>query len=83
MQTKTSQFLTKEIVDQIFLSGELTRDDRKQIQSMLLDESIGENELILVERVMEGVVKGIRDVLYSFKLALPYVNVRCAMRTLP
>ena len=64
MQTKTSQFLTKEIVDQIFLSGELTRDDRKQIQSMLLDESIGENELILVERVMEGVVKGILDVLY-------------------
>lgn len=64
MQTKTSQFLTKEIVDQIFLSGELTRDDRKQIQSMLLDESIGENELSLVERVMEGVVKGILDVLY-------------------
>jgi len=64
MQTKTSQFLTKEIVDQIFLSGELTRDDRKQIQSMLLDESICEHELILVERVMEGVVKGILDVLY-------------------
>lgn len=63
MQTKTSQFLTKEIVDQIFLSGELTRDDRKQIQSMLLDESIGENELSLVERVMEGVVKGILDVM--------------------
>ena len=64
MQTKTFQFLTKEIVDQIFLSGELTRDDRKQIQSMLLDELIGEHELILVERVMEGVVKGILDVLY-------------------
>ena len=64
MQTKTSQFLTKEIVDQIFLSGELTRDDRKQIQSMLLDESICEHELSLVERVMEGVVKGILDVLY-------------------
>lgn len=63
MQTKTSQFLTKEIVDQIFLSGELTRDDRKQIQSMLLDELIGENELSLVERVMEGVVKGILDVM--------------------
>ena len=63
MQTKTSQFLTKEIVDQIFLSGELTRDDRKRIQSMLLDESIGETELSLVERVMEGVVKGILDVM--------------------
>ena len=63
MQTKTSQFLTKEIVDQIFLSGELTRDDRKRIQSMLLDESIGETELSLVERVMEGVVKVILDVM--------------------
>jgi len=31
---------------------------------MLLDESIGENELRLIEKVMEGVVKGILDVLY-------------------
>jgi hypothetical protein len=30
---------------------------------MLLNESIGENELSLIERVMEGVVKGILDVL--------------------
>ncbi|MCY7384381.1 MAG: hypothetical protein LH628_17690 [Microcoleus sp. CAN_BIN18] len=63
MQTQTSQFLTKEIVDQIFVSGELSRADRQRIQSMLLDESIGDNELSLVERVMEGVVKGILDVL--------------------
>ncbi len=63
MQTKTSKFLTKEIVDQIFVSGELTRADRQRIQSMLLDESIGEHELSLVERVMEGVVKGILDVM--------------------
>ena len=63
MQTQTSQFLTEAIVDQIFLSGELSRDDRKRIQSMLLDESIGENELSLVEKVMEGVVKGILDVM--------------------
>lgn len=63
MQTKTSKFLTKEIVDQIFVSGELTRADRQRIQSMLLDESIGETELSLVERVMEGVVKGILDVM--------------------
>ena len=64
MQTQTSEFLTKEIVDQIFASGELSRADRLRIQSMLLDESIGEHELSLVERVMEGVVKGILDVLY-------------------
>ena len=64
MQTQTSQFLTKEIVDQIFASGELSRADRQRIQSMLLHESIGEHELSLVERVMEGVVKGILDVLY-------------------
>jgi len=30
---------------------------------MLLNESIGDNELNLIERVMEGVVKGILDVL--------------------
>ncbi len=63
MQTQTFPFLTEQIVERIFASGELTRDDRQRIQSMLLNESIGENELSLVERVMEGVVKGILDVL--------------------
>ena len=63
MQTQTSQFLTEQIVDRIFSSGELSRDDRERIQSMLLNESIGEKELSLIERVMEGVVKGILDVM--------------------
>lgn len=63
MQTQTSSFLTEQIVERIFSSGELTRDDRQRIQSMLLNESIGENELSLIERVIEGVVKGILDVL--------------------
>jgi len=64
MQTQTFPFLNEQLVEQIFASGELTRDDRQRIQSMLLDESIGENELRLIEKVMEGVVKGILDVLY-------------------
>ena len=64
MQTQTFPFLNEQVVDRIFASGELTRDDRQQIQSMLLNESIGENELSLVERVMDGVVKGILDLLY-------------------
>ncbi len=64
MQTQTFPFLNEQVVEQIFASGELTRDDRQRIQSMLLDESIGENELRLIEKVMEGVVKGILDVLY-------------------
>ncbi|MEG4121265.1 hypothetical protein QUA43_27820 [Microcoleus sp. N9_B4] len=63
MQTPTFPFLTEQIVEQIFSSGELTRNDRQRIQSMLLNESIGENELSLIERIMEGVVKGILDVL--------------------
>ncbi|MBD1830560.1 hypothetical protein NDI47_13370 [Microcoleus vaginatus GB1-A2] len=63
MQTPTYLFLTEQIVERIFSSGELTRDDRQRIQSMLLNESIGENELSLIEKVMEGVVKGILDVL--------------------
>jgi len=64
MQTQTFPFLNEQLVEQIFASGELTRDDRQRIQSMLLNESIGENELRLIEKVMEGVVKGILDVLY-------------------
>ncbi|MEG4803004.1 hypothetical protein QUB63_32935 [Microcoleus sp. ARI1-B5] len=63
MQTQTFPFLNEQVVERIFASGELTRDDRLRIQSMLLNESIGENELSLIERVMEGVVKGILDVL--------------------
>jgi len=63
MQTQTSSFLTEEIVERIFSSGELTRDDRQRIKSMLLNELIGENELSLIERVIEGVLKGILDVL--------------------
>ncbi|MFS8117463.1 MAG: hypothetical protein ACMG55_03085 [Microcoleus sp.] len=63
MPTQNFPFLTEQIVDQIFYAGELTRADRQRIQSMLLDESIGENELRLIERVMEGVVKGILDVM--------------------
>ncbi|MEG3985871.1 hypothetical protein QUA13_01755 [Microcoleus sp. S28C3] len=63
MQTPTYSFLTEQIVEQIFSSGELTRNDRQRIQSMLLNESIGENELRLIERVMEGVVNGMLDVL--------------------
>jgi hypothetical protein len=63
MQSQSYSFLTEQIVERIFSSGELTRDDRQRIKSMLLNESIGENELNLIERVMEGVVKGILDVL--------------------
>lgn len=64
MQTQTFPFLNEQVVERIFASRELTRDDRQQIQSMLLNESIGENELSLIERVMEGIVKGILDLLY-------------------
>ena len=63
MQSQSYSFLTEQIVERIFSSRELTRDDRQRIKSMLLNESIGENELSLIERVMEGVVKGILDVL--------------------
>ena len=63
MQSQTYSFLTEQIVERIFSSGALTRDDRQRIKSMLLNESIGENELSLIERVMEGVVKGILDVM--------------------
>ena len=63
MQSQSYSFLTEQIVERIFSSGELTRDDRQRIKSMLLNESISEDELSLIERVMEGVVKGILDVL--------------------
>lgn len=63
MQTQPFPFLNEQIVERIFASGQLTRDDRQRIQSMLLDESIDEHELSLVEKVMEGVVNGLLDVL--------------------
>lgn len=62
--TQDDPFLTEEIVDQIFLDGELTRADRQRIKSMLLNDSIEENELRLIEKVMEGVVQGRLDLLY-------------------
>lgn len=64
MQTQTSPFLTEQIVSRIFETGELSRDDRQKIQSALLNDSIDENELSLIEKIMEGVVKGILDVMY-------------------
>lgn len=64
IQTQDSPFLTEEIVAQIFADGELTRAHRQQIKSMLLDDSIEEHQLILIERVMAGVVQGLLDVLY-------------------
>ena len=63
MQTQTSPFLTEQIVSRIFSTGELSRDDRQKIQSALLNTSIDEKELSLIEKIMEGVVKGILDVL--------------------
>jgi hypothetical protein len=64
MQTQTFSYPTQQIVDRIFDSGELSRVDRNQLQSALQNNSINENELSLIERVMEGVLKGTLDVLY-------------------
>jgi hypothetical protein len=64
MQTQTFPFPIEQIVRRIFDSGELSSADRHQLQSMLQNNSIDEQELSLIERVMEGVVKGILDVLY-------------------
>ncbi|MEG3937218.1 MULTISPECIES: hypothetical protein [unclassified Microcoleus] len=63
MQNQPFPFLNEQVVERIFASGQLTREDRQRIQSMLLDESIGEHELSLVEKVMSGVVNGLLDVL--------------------
>ncbi|NJK69169.1 MAG: hypothetical protein HC786_30440 [Richelia sp. CSU_2_1] len=64
MQTQTFRFPIEQIVSHIFDTGELSRADRHQLQSMLQNNSINETELSLIERVMEGVVQGILDVLY-------------------
>jgi hypothetical protein len=64
MQTQTFPFPIEQIVGRIFDSGELSRADRHQLQSLLQNNSIDEKELSLIEGVMEGVVKGILDVLY-------------------
>ncbi|MCU0543747.1 MAG: hypothetical protein MUE44_16455 [Oscillatoriaceae cyanobacterium Prado104] len=64
MQAQTLPFPTEQIVSRIFQSGELSRSDRHQLQAVLSNEAIDENELSLIEKVMDGVLKGILDVLY-------------------
>ncbi len=61
-QTQDFPFLNQTTVDEIFALGELTRADRERIKAMLLNPSIKDNELKLIEKVMQGVVNGILDV---------------------
>ncbi|HLO48773.1 MAG TPA: hypothetical protein VK211_10200 [Kamptonema sp.] len=62
MAAQGSQLPTTKLVERILSSGQLSRIDRQQLKSALLDDSITEKELVLIERVIDGVRKGLLDI---------------------
>jgi len=62
MVAQGSQLPTDKLVERILSSGQLSRIDRQQLKSALLDDSITEKELVLIERVIDGVRKGLLDI---------------------
>ncbi|MDF0553245.1 hypothetical protein [Kamptonema sp. UHCC 0994] len=62
MEDRGSQLPTDKLVERILSSGQLSRIDRQQLKFALLDDSINEKELVLIERVIDGVRKGLLDI---------------------
>ncbi|CBN55711.1 MULTISPECIES: hypothetical protein [Kamptonema] len=62
MEDIGSQLPTDKLVERILSSGQLSRMDRQQLKLVLLDDSINEKELVLIERVIDGVRKGLLDI---------------------
>ncbi|WP_449419988.1 hypothetical protein [Phormidium nigroviride] len=62
MEDVGSQLPTDKLVERILSSGQLSRMDRQQLKLALLDDSINEKELVLIERVIDGVRKGLLDI---------------------
>ncbi|MDB9512176.1 hypothetical protein PN499_13365 [Kamptonema animale CS-326] len=62
MEDIGSQLPTDKLVERILSSGQLSRMDRQQLKLALLDDSINEKELVLIERVIDGVRKGLLDI---------------------
>ena len=62
MEDIGSHLPTDKLVERILSSGQLSRIDRQQLKFALLDDSINEKELVLIERVIDGVRKGLLDI---------------------
>ena len=53
-----NQLAIEDLVEQIFIAGQITHQDREQIKTALLDEAISDEELSLIEGVIEGIRAG-------------------------
>lgn len=62
MQAQGSELPTEQLVEQILSSGQLSRAQRYKLKTTLLDSSISEEKLLLIEKVIEGVRKGLLEV---------------------
>ncbi|MGE5658959.1 MAG: hypothetical protein ACM37W_20380 [Actinomycetota bacterium] len=63
MEAQGSQLPTTQLVERILSAGNLSRADRQQLKAALLDESISETELMLIEQVIDSVRKGLLNII--------------------
>ncbi len=62
MQEQGIELPTEQLVGRILSSGQLSRADRQRLKERLLDDAISEKELMMIERVIEGVRKALLDI---------------------
>lgn len=62
MEALGSQVPTAQLVERILSCGHLSRADRQQLKAALLDDTINEEELILIEQIIDSVRKGLLDI---------------------
>lgn len=56
--TPVEHVAIKDIVERIFSEGHLTYSDRQCLKTALLDETIADDELALIEQIIAAVRKG-------------------------
>lgn len=59
MPNRGSELSTEKLVAQILSANQISRADRQRLKDALLDDAISEQELALIERVIEGVRRGL------------------------
>ncbi|OCQ91756.1 hypothetical protein BCD67_09520 [Oscillatoriales cyanobacterium USR001] len=62
MEIQGDRLSTEQLVERILLSGEVSRIDREQLKLALLNDSITEKELVLIEQVLDRVRKGLLNI---------------------
>lgn len=62
MPNRGSELPTEKLVERILSANQVSRADRQRLKEALLDDSISEQELLLIERVIEGVRRGLLNI---------------------